>query len=94
MSICGDCKKNPCACDVYEFGSGDTIGESVGSIGPVLMQKGMLLRVTVNPDGGVRISLDQNICHDIDMKDIIFIVGSLRQLEHTLLTIYDERRSK
>jgi hypothetical protein len=58
---------------------------------PVLMQKGMVLRVTVNPDGGVRTSIDHNVLHEIEMRDIIFLIGCLRQLEHTLLTTYNER---
>ena len=60
-------------------------------IEPVLMQKGMLLRVTVNPDGGVRTSIDHNVIREIDKKDIVFLVGCLRQLEHLCLTVYNER---
>jgi hypothetical protein len=29
---CLDCQANPCECEVYVFGHGDTIGEQVGSI--------------------------------------------------------------
>ena len=61
---------------------------------PIMLQKGCILRVTVNEnDGGVRTSIDHNSLYNIDMRDIIFIIGSLRQLEHKLLEVYNERVS-
>lgn len=61
---------------------------------PVLMQKGMLLRVTMKECGAVRVSIDHNILHEVQMRDILFLVGCIRQLEHTLLTHYNERLDK
>lgn len=57
----------------------------------VLMQKGCVLRVTMKETGGVRVSIDHNILHDVEMKDVLFLIGCVRQLEHTLLTHYNER---
>ena len=58
---------------------------------PVLLQKGTLLRITINLDGGVRTSLDHNALYDIDTKDLIFALGCLRQLEHKLLVVLNDR---
>lgn len=61
---------------------------------PVLMQKGCVLRVTMKECGAVRVSIDHNIIHDVSGKDILFLIGCVRQLEHTLLTHYNERVEK
>lgn len=58
---------------------------------PVLMKKGTLLRVTVGVDGAVRTSIDHNVLHEVDLKDVIFLLGCMRQLEHKILTLYNER---
>lgn len=60
----------------------------------VLMQKGCVLRVTMKEEGGVRVSIDHNIIHEVSGKDILFLIGCIRQLEHTLLTHYNERYNK
>ena len=57
----------------------------------VLMQKGCVLRVTMKECGAVRVSIDHNIIHEVSPKDILFLIGCVRQLEHTLLTHYNER---
>lgn len=56
---------------------------------PVLMQKGCLLRATINPDGGVRVSLNEKGLHEADPKDLIFLLGSIRQMEHRILSIFN-----
>lgn len=61
---------------------------------PVLMQKGCVLRVTMKECGAVRVSIDHNIIHEVSDKDILFLIGCVRQLEHTLLTHYNERTEK
>ena len=57
----------------------------------VLMQKGCVLRVTMKECGAVRVSIDHNIIHEVSDKDILLLIGCVRQLEHTLLTHYNQR---
>jgi len=58
---------------------------------PVLMQKGCILRVTVKETGGVRVTSDMGLIHDLPVPDILYLVGCMRQLESVLLGVCNDR---